>query len=243
MTRVWLAVIAVLIAALLAERVRGNRAQASAVRLALARDSVEAGRDSTREVAAGAVRDSVRVFVRRAQQQEQRADGLDRSIKARRLARVNAAVRVAALDTVVRTDTVIVTADSSRRVRFAVRRQPYTVIGEIGARSSGADSVLLHIELDSIPIQLRLACQRAKGTGVQRALVVATAPRWARVVIGPVEQSAAVCNPWIVRPSMARRVAGLLRRVGVSAGVGIVVERGGQVVARPAVMIGVRVWP
>ena len=48
-----------------------------------ASDSMEAARDTTHEVEIAALHDSVRVFVRRAEQQEQRADGLDRALGAR----------------------------------------------------------------------------------------------------------------------------------------------------------------
>ena len=154
MTRVMLAAIVLLIAALYIEGVRGSRARAAAVQAALVRDSLEASTDTTREITRevqdGVLRDSVRVFV----------------------------------------------------------------------------------------IQLRLSCRGAKGTPVRQAFVVAVAPRWARAVIGDVEQSGGVysgaCGSECAGAGgccvQARR-----RMVGV----GIVPNADGQVVARPALVVGV----
>jgi hypothetical protein len=243
MTRLLLVVIGILFAALWLERVRGNRARASGVKSALVRDSVEAAHDSTREAGILQLHDSVRVVERRAQQQEQRADNLDRTLRAHRLARISTQVRVAALDTAVRTDTVYVTVDSTRRSRFTVRQAPYTVVGEIALRPSRRDSVSLHVELDSIALEVRLSCQRGVGTPVNRASVALVAPRWARVVIGVVEQAASVCNPELTPPTVRGRLANLVSRIGVSAGAGIVVEHSTQIIARPALLLGIRIWP
>ena len=243
MTRLLLIVIGVLFALLWLERVRGNRARASDVKSALVRDSVEAAHDRTREAGILKLHDSVRVVERRALQQQQRADDLDRKLRARRLARVSTQLRVAALDTAVRTDTAYLTIDSTRRSRFTARQAPYTVVGEIALRPSQRDSVSLHIELDSIPLEVRLSCRRGIGTPVNRASVAVVAPRWASVVIGVVEQAPSICNPELTQPTLRSRLASLANRVGVSAGAGIVVERGIQVTARPALLLGIRIWP
>jgi len=76
MTRLGIAVIVLLVAALCVEHLFVNRARAYHVRAAVTRDSIEAARDTTREVQVAALHDSVRVFVRRAQQVEQRADAV-----------------------------------------------------------------------------------------------------------------------------------------------------------------------
>jgi hypothetical protein len=247
MTRLLLVVIVLLVAALCVERVFGNRARANNVRAAVALDSIEAARDTTREVQIALLHDSVRVFVRRAQQVEQRADGLDRALQATRLARLNAQVRVAALDTVVRVKSVTVVRDSVRRTRFAVRDPPYTVLGDVERNDSNqvddATSVSLHIDLDSIPLQVRLSCAVVGETPVKRALVVAIAPPWARVRISAVEQSLSICNSEQVSAGEQSRVLGFLRRLGVSLGAAIVLTGDGRVAARPAMVFGVRVWP
>ena len=248
MTRLLLLLIALLIAALGIERVRGNRARWSALRSALTADSAQAAHDTTREVQLARVHDSIRVFVRRAEQQEQRADNLDHELDARRLSRVNAGVRVAALDTIVKTDTVYLAGttahDSSRRTRFTVRREPYTVVGEIGSGSDpNADSVSLHVDMDSIPLDVRLSCQTARDTPIKRALVVAVAPPWARVVLGDVEQAPSMCNPELTPVGRFAGVRRLLARAGISAGAGVVVTNTGQVTVRPALLVGVRLWP
>ena len=244
MTRLMLAAIVLLIAALGVEAVRGTRARMASWRAVFARDSIEAARDTTHEVEIAALHDSVRVFVRRAEQQEQRADGLDGALGARRLALLNARVRIAALDTVVRTDTVRVTVDSGRRSKFTVRREPYTLSGEVSSRhGDGGDSVSVSVQLDSMPLQVRVSCAPAAGRPVQRALAVVVAPRWAHVVLGDVEQSPAVCNPNVDKPTAGSRLGTLLRRFGVAVGEGIVVQTNGQVVMRPAILAGFRVWP
>ena len=243
MIRLMLVVIVVLITALSIEAVRGGRARARGVRAALALDSAQAASDTSREIEVAALHDSVRVFVRRVQQQEQRADQLDRALESQRLARLNAHVRVAALDTVVRTDTVRVGPDSTRRSHFRVRQGPYTVEGDVVVDGSMlAGSVALRVDLDSIPLELRLSCGGGS-SGVKQALVVAIAPPWAKIALASVEQSPTLCNPELAPPSARARVAGLFARAGVSMGASAVVERNGQVAIRPAIMLGIRIWP
>jgi hypothetical protein len=196
MTRLLIVVIVLLVAALCVERVLVNRAHAYGVRAAVTLDSIEAARDTTREVRVAALHDSVRVFVRRARQVEQRADALDRALQATRLARLNAQVRIAALDTVVRVERVTVVRDSARRSRFAVRDPPYTVVGDVtrrgGSANDDAEDVSLHVELDSIPLEVRLSCETVRDTPVKRAIVVVAAPVWAGVAVSRVAQSPAV---------------------------------------------------
>ena len=243
MNRLMMVAIGILFATLVVETVRGSRARESGLRGALRLDSAEAARDTTREVAIVNLKDSVRVFVRRAEQQAQRADGLDRALQARRMAEVNARVSVAALDTVVRADTVYVSADSVRRSRFNVRQAPYTVTGELAMRPGRGDSVVLHIEVDTIPLQVRVSCGPRGNGGANRAMVVAVAPKWAHVALSGVEQAPSVCNPAFVDGGFTSRISNILRRAGISAGVAAVSEPSGQIAVRPALMIGVRVWP
>lgn len=242
MIRVLLAVIVVLVAALWVQGVRAAHARTSALRTSLALDSAESARDTTRELGVAALHDSVRVFVKRAAQQQQRADNLDRAVSGQRLARLNAQLRVAALDTVVRTDTVTVT--STGRRRFAVRKAPYGVVGEIApADSTGDQAVSLQIDLDSIPLDVRLSCERERGAAVNKALVVAVAPQWARVRLDAVEQSPLVCNPGLQPASARSRLASLAQRLGISVGAAVTLERDGKIFVRPALLLGVRAWP
>ena len=243
MSRLLLGLVGALVVALWIERVRGDRARAGAVRLALVRDSTDAAHDTTREVRVLALNDSVRAFARRAKQQEQRADGLDRALRARRVARVDARVRLVALDTVVRAETVFVANDSVHRSRFRVRQAPFSVEGEVAMNRAGADSVSLHIDVDSIPLQVRINCGRRVETPVRQATVAAVAPPWARVALTEVQQEVGVCNPELVKPRWGARLAGMASRVGVAVGAGAVLGSAGQVVVRPAVVVGLRVWP
>jgi hypothetical protein len=251
MIRVLLAAIGALIAMLFVQSVNSARARAAAVRSSQSLDSAEAARDTTREIELGALRDSVRVFVRRSVQQEQRADALDKDLGAQRMARLNAHVRIAALDTVIRAgtpiDTIYVTRNdgrsNARLSRFSVRQEPYTVVGEIaGGMTADVDSVSLHVDMDSIPLQVRLSCSQPTENPVRRALVVAVTPRWARLTLGDVEQSLDVCNPELERQTARTGVVGVLRRFGVSAGAGIIAKNG-QAEARPALIVGFRLWP
>jgi hypothetical protein len=243
MNRMMVVATGALLAALVVETVRGSRARGSGLLSALRLDSAEAAHDTTREMEIGNLKDSVRVFVRRAEQQEQTADGLDRALQARRMAQVKARVGVAPLDTVVRADTVYVSADSVRRSRFNVRQAPYTVVGELAMRPGRGDSVALHIEVDTIPLQVRVSCGPPGNGGANRAMVVALAPKWAHVALSAVEQAPSVCNPAFVAGGFTSRISNILRRAGISAGVAAVSEPNGQIAVRPAVMIGIRVWP
>ena len=250
MIRILLAAIALLIAALTIEEIRGGRARAAVLRSALARDSVEASHDTTREVHVASLHDSVRVFVRRVAQQEQRADQLDRALRARRVARVSAETHIAPLDTAVRTDTVFVSTDSVWHVPFSVRRAPYSVTGEIAHRASNkeflgvrADVVSLKVDLDSIPLGVRLSCQAASGSQVARGVAAIVAPPWARVVLSDVEQEPTVCNPAVERASTRQRFRDFAHRAGLSVGVAAISESSGQIVIRPALLFGIRMWP
>jgi hypothetical protein len=244
MIRLMLFAIAVLVAALCIQGVRLARSHTGEIRSSFTADSLQAAHDTTRQLAFAQLHDSVTIFTRRATQQEQRADALDRALQASRLATLNAQVRVSALDTVVRTRTVSAPRDSLRRSGFSVRQAPYTVAGEIlGDSTTRVDAVSLRVDLDSLPLQLRLSCQAANDTPVKRALVVAIAPPWARVALGDIEQSPTVCNPELAPVSTMTSLRRTLARAGLSIGAGVVVTGTGTVTIRPALLIGVRLWP
>jgi hypothetical protein len=244
MIRFLLFAIAVLVAALCIQGARFAHARSGEIRSGFTADSLQAAHDTTRQFAFAQLHDSVTIFTRRAAQQAQRADALDRALQASRLATLNAQVRVSALDTVIRTRTVSAPRDSLHRSGFSVRQAPYTVAGEVvGDSTTRLDAISLRVDLDSLPLQLRLSCQAATDTPIKRALVVAIAPPWARVALGDIEQSPNVCNPELAPASTMTRLRRTLARAGLSVGAGVVVTGTGAFAIRPALLIGVRLWP
>ena len=96
-----------LIAALFVRWARVARARTAVLHSSVELDSVETARDMTAEVEVATLDDSVRIFVKRVQQQVRRADEFDWTLNPSLLAGLNAQVRAAALDSSVRTDTVL----------------------------------------------------------------------------------------------------------------------------------------
>jgi hypothetical protein len=100
MIRLLLFAIAVLVAALCIQGARFAHARSGEIRSGFTADSLQAARDTTRQLAFAQLHDSVTRFTRRAAQQEQGGDALDRALQASRLATLNAQVGVSALGTV-----------------------------------------------------------------------------------------------------------------------------------------------
>jgi len=176
---------------------RLDRAEARAQVAALARDSAEASADSTRAVSArtqallGAELSAVQ---RRAVQQRQRADSLDRALGLERRARVRVELRADSLQAVA---TAAVTADSAdgvRRSRFEVREPPYTATADVALpRPPATGSLSLRVGLDPAPLEVRIGCAAPRG-GIRPATVTAVGPRWLALELASVEQDPAVCQ-------------------------------------------------
>jgi hypothetical protein len=220
---------------------------------ALARDTIEAAADTTRalyHIDVNALGDSLQVVQRRAVQAEQKADELDRALGQERVVRDRLLARVAGLSRIVRSETVFVErpagGDGVRRAEFRVREAPYTVAAAVALPPpSGQGTMGVKVELDTLRLELRVGCGPANEFGVRAATTSVVAPAWAAVRLDRIEQLASVC----ARASPERLsgfATGLRRvidRVGISAGYAALRQPAGDVVAGPALMIGLRVWP
>lgn len=176
---------------------RLGRAEARAQLAALARDSAEAVADSTRAASArvqavlGAELAGVQ---RRAVQQRQRADSLDRALGLERRARVQVELRADSLHAVATAAVTADSADSVRRARFDVREPPYTATADVALpRPPGSGSLSLRVGLDPAPLELRIGCGAPRG-GIRPATVTAVGPRWLAFELASVEQDPAVCQ-------------------------------------------------
>jgi hypothetical protein len=176
---------------------RLDRAEARAQLAALARDSAEAAADSTRaasvrvQTVLGAELAAVQ---RRAIQQRQRADSLDRAVGLERRARVLVELRADSLHAVATAAVAADSADSVRRARFDVRKPPYTATADVAIPRPPASGWLsLRVGLDPAPLELRIGCGPPR-EGIRPATVTAVGPRWLSLELASVEQDPAVCQ-------------------------------------------------
>lgn len=176
---------------------RLGRAEARAQVAALARDSAEAAADSTRAASARvqALLGAELVAVqRRAVQQRQRADSLDRALELERRARVLVELRA---DSLVAVATAAVTADSAdsvRRARFEVREPPYTATADVALpRPPATGHLSLRVGLDPAPLEIRIGCGTPR-EGIRPATVTAVGPRWLSLELASIEQDPVVCQ-------------------------------------------------
>lgn len=226
-----------------------QRAESRAAEAALARDSVQAVRDTTRAIHmdVAALAESLRVVQRRAVQTAQRADRLDRALGLERAARVELRARIPALSTAARAETVLVaTPDDERRAAFDVREAPYTVHAEVALpRDPGRARMELRVDLDTLALELRVGCGTSAEAGVRSATASVVAPRWAAVRMERVEQAPGVCSGGAVKTERGRWAAlrRFVERFGVSVGYAAARGSDGTVVAGPGVVAGFRVWP
>jgi hypothetical protein len=180
------------------------------------------------------------VVSRRAVQTAQRADELDRAIGVERVIRDRLQARIVGLNATVRSETVFtaVTAahDSVRRGVFVVREAPYKARAEVELPAAPeVGRMRLHVELDTIGMEVRVGCGARDAAGVRAATATVIAPKWVEVQLARVEQGIGVCSPMPSTPSL---IARMVARVGVSVGYGIVRDAVGV-----GVLAGVRVWP
>lgn len=176
---------------------RLGRAEHRAQQAALARDSAEAAADSTRAASArmeavlGAELAGVQ---RRAIQQRQRADSLDRALGLERRARVAVELRADSLQAVSTAAVTVDSADSVRRARFEVRESPYTATADVALpRPPASGKLSLRVGLDPAPLELRIGCG-APRDGIRPATATAVGPRWLSLELASVEQDPAVCQ-------------------------------------------------
>lgn len=220
---VW--VLVVLLGALGAQTVRLRQAQAVALDEALARDSVEAVLDSTRELV-GIMGDSARVWQRRALQARQDADALDRQLGQARQALVALEATVRPLDTTL-VGVAVAAPDSTTRVaRFQARQEPFTVLAVATLpRPPAQPTLALGIGLDPVPLRVRVGC--ADGPGLVRpANVTVEGPPWATVDLLFASTDPAVCNGRLLAPK--RPPGWSLPLAGAAGGAGAAAVTGGS---------------
>jgi hypothetical protein len=230
-------------------RLRENqRVEARAHQAALAQDTVEAARDTSRALPMeGVLGDSLRAAQRRAIQVEQRADRLDATLSLERVARERLEASVVALRTSVKSDTVYVTrADDARHAVFDARQPPYTVHADVSLPEPPARGRMdVRVELDTLALDVRVGCGAAGNEGVRPAAVTVVGPAWALMRLSRVEQAPSVCSA-SPRATGGERWSGLLRfveRFGVSVGYAATRSTSGTVVAGPGLAAGFRIWP
>ena len=246
-------VAALLIVALLAVAgVRSIRGPGAPSAAALAADTLEAAADSTRHIHMkdAALGDSLQLVERRAVQAEQKADALDRALALERVARDRLEVRIARLARVVRSDTLFIDrpagTDEIRRAEFRLREAPYTIGATVALPPPpGRGTMDVKVEVDTLGLELRLGCGPPNGLGVRRATASVVAPAWAAVRLDRVEQLPSVCARSSPEQSsgFANGWRHLVSRVGFSVGYAATRQASGAVVAGPALLFGVRVWP
>ena len=140
------------------QTVRLDAARAAGIRAALAVDSAEAVRDTSRLVRFNgewdrALADSLRVVQRRALQVRQRSDALDRALGLERAARAQLETTVESLRATAKAAHVAVEAgDRTRSAEFDVRQEPYTVHAAValpeppGGGATGRGGVARHAQ-------------------------------------------------------------------------------------------------
>lgn len=158
-------------------------------------DSLQAAADTTRLVYA----DSLRLFERRAIQQEQRADDLDRDLGRERRARVALVAQVESLQTTA-TTTPVYRADTATAA-FDVTAPPYHAQVDVVIPPPPSPALLdLAVTLDPAPMEVRLGCGPSVN-GLRPATVAVIPPPWLDVDLTQVEQDPDVCqSPILARP-------------------------------------------
>jgi hypothetical protein len=234
-----------------------QRAEEKARQAVLAQDSVEAARDTSRALSIeGVLGDSLRAAQRRAMQVEQRADKLDATLKLERVAREQLEASVVALRATVKSDSAVddttgvgerrATGDGVRRAGFDLRQEPYTVHADVSLPKPPArGSMNVSVELDTLPLDVRVGCGDAGIEGVRPASVTVVGPAWAMVRLSRVEQAPSVCSD-SRRATETKRWYALRRfveRFGVSVGYAAARTPSGTVFAGPGLAAGFRLWP
>jgi hypothetical protein len=186
------------------------------------------------------------VTQRRAVQQEQRGDVLDRALRLERRAKVAATLELPRVRSTVGGD-VVASSDSTatgtdtRRAHFVIEEAGYTGNADVAfPRPPGRPELSLDLGMRPIPLELRIGCSAASGDGARAASANMTAPRWAKLTLTSVEQEAAVCASMKARPATHRSLTATVRaRVAVVIGYGVTP---GEMRPRGVLAAGVRLW-
>jgi hypothetical protein len=227
-------------------RIQSERGKASIA--ALETTNAIALRDSTSNVAATNRRvaallgDSLRLVRKQVVQAAQVRDALDKAVGDERRASYAMTARV---DPVQRTMSAVVASSTivpeTRHADFRLRQSPYTVTAAV-VMPAPPDSARLTVDiaLDSIPIEVRVACAPPNSAGIRTASIMAVTPRWVAARLDRVEQSPDLCaSPTLVGPQASRR---WLRFAPLVAGVGRTASAHGEWVWGAFLGTGILVW-
>ncbi len=237
-TKIGAIVIAFALAVVVIQQTLLQRADHRTRDAGLVRDSSDAVHDTTRLVVVDttAASDSGLVWQRRAVQEAQRADALDRALHEERAARAELSVIIPAVDTTI--------AIPRPGMGEKIRQGPYTIEVDHTTPAVGDSAPVLglRVALDTLHLGVRIGCGAAARDGVRPASVSVLAPSWAQVRLDQVEQEPTVCQAPANNAGFVGRIRALTRRIGLTVGYGAV--RTGSVLAvGPTVSIGLRIWP
>ncbi|MES2177988.1 MAG: hypothetical protein V4550_08970 [Gemmatimonadota bacterium] len=167
--------------------------------LALRASNFEALHDTTHNLARKSPRvarlmgDSLHSYGKRVVQSRQPKDGLDSALDSQHAGRYTMRVAVDSLDA----NAVSITSSSTDidSTLFHLRSEPFTVAAVVSRRQlSDSTSLDMKIVLDSIPLTARIQCSASGEVGVRTASIAVTAPPWANVRFGNVQQEPGICS-------------------------------------------------
>lgn len=216
---------------------------------ALYAENLAAVRDTSRRLQLGVVAlgDSLVLTERRAVQQQQRGDALDRALRVERRARV--AVRLELPRVMSKTMGAAAALDSSgggggndvRRAHFTIEQAWYSGSADVALPPAPERPQLsLDLGMRPIPLEVRLGCSARSASGVRRASATVAAPAWAKLTLTNVEQDVVVCSQPVTRAAAHRSLTTVLReRLAIVIGYGV---SAGVWKPGPVLAAGVRLW-
>lgn len=211
-------------------------------------ENLAAAQDTSRRlsVRVGTLGESLMVTQRRAVQQQQRGDALDRALRLERRARVALTVEVPRVRAAIAGEAAAASDSTAnggdvRRAHFRIEEQWYSGSADVVLpRPPGRPELSLDVGMRLIPLELRIGCSAHSPTGVAGASASVTGPRWAKVTLTRVEQDSGVCAVTEEHARTSRDLTATLReRLALVIGYGVApgAWRPGAVVAA-----GVRLW-
>lgn len=182
--------------------VRGhiNDLNAQIDRLRIEKDSVEAVADTTRLVEVAALEDSLDLYQRRIVQTEQERDELDLELRQERAFRASLSVKVDSLTSELSAP--VTEAADTLKMHFEQDTVPYSLEADVvvppvdPVTLTRADAFArFTVRIAPIPLEARIGCSPNVDDTFNQATLNITAPEWANIQIGEVQQEPRVCNP------------------------------------------------
>ncbi len=161
-------------------------------------DSTAAANDTTRLVFEGTIsglKDSVKVFQRRAVQSELEKDDLDRMLGEESVARVNAELTIANLVAHLSGDSVTVDEDDVRSSTFFHETDLFSLVADIRLPPPPAEGIGdFNVTFKPFNIHARLTCKDSD-TDIKEASLIFATPPDINLVLTDIEQEPWICNP------------------------------------------------